>query len=299
MTMTTSMTVTGPAARPRRSATTGSAGARAESDVSTSVGKALSLLNAFLGTGNTALGVSEIARRAGVAKSTAHRLLIVLETHGLVERAGQGWLPGTHLFRLGNTVAICRPERLRDRALPFMQDLYTETQTVVNLGVLHDTQVLYVEKLMSREPVNSPARVGGCMPVYCTAVGKAMLAYSPPELFDRVTAAGMPQLTRRTITTREGLALELAKVRQAGFALDQQESAVGLVCVAAPIVRDGHVLGALSLSLNVRRGLPQHYVPRLLKATRALTELLGTQDYEPLEIPAPASKNTAYERRAG
>jgi DNA-binding IclR family transcriptional regulator len=298
ITMTTGMTVTAPAPPARRSAPLAYRGARAENDVSTSVGKALSLLNAFLGTGNTVLGVSEIARRAGVAKSTAHRLLTVLETHGLVERAGQGWLPGTHLFRLGNTVAMCRPERLRDRALPFMQDLYTETQTVVNLCVLHDTQVLYVEKLVSREPLHSPARVGGCMPVYCTAVGKAMLAHSSAELFDRVTASGMAPLTTRTITTRDGLAAELAKVRRAGFALDQQESAVGLVCVAAPILRDGRMLGALSLSLNVRRGLPQHYVPRLLRATEALAELLGPQDYEAVEISSPASNNMAHGRRA-
>jgi IclR family KDG regulon transcriptional repressor len=253
--------------------------AAADRDTSTSVGKALSLLNAFLGTGNTILGVSEIARRAGVAKSTAHRLLAVLETHGLVERAGHGWLPGTHLFRLGNTVSMCRPQRLRDQALPYMQDLYTETQTMVNLSVLHGTQVLYVEKLLPREPLNSPAAVGGCMPVHCTAVGKAMLAYSPPELFEAVVAGGMPARTTRTIRTREALAEALRQVRQAGFALDQQEAQVGLTCVAAPILQGSRVIGGLSLSLDVRRGLPQHHVPRLLRATHALSALAAL-DYE-------------------
>ena len=241
-----------------------------ERNTSTSVGKALSLLNAFLGSSNTVLGVSEIARRSGVAKSTAHRLLAVLESYGLVERSGDGWLPGTHLFRLGNTVSICRPRRLRDQALPHMQELYLESRTRVNLAVLHGTQVLYVEMLVARENLDSPATVGNCMPIYCTAVGKAMLAYSSKELFDEVVAAGMPAQTTRTITTAAGLQAEMHQIRRVGYAADMQESKSGLACVAAPILQDGRVVGGLSLSVNIRRGQPMQYVPKLLRAVRAI-----------------------------
>ena len=255
--------------------------ARLSGDTSTSVGKALSMLDAFLGS-TVPLGVSDIARRAGVAKSTAHRLLAILELHGLVQRTGERWLPGTHLFRIGNAVPICRPHRLRDQALPQMQSLYLETHAMVNLAVLHspqDTaQVLYVEKLASRETLDSPATVGGCMPIYCTALGKAMLAYSDPDLFDRVVAGGLRPRTTQTITSAAALAAELAQIRRSGFALDRQESTVGLTCVAAPIVREGRVLGALSLSLDVRRGLPQQYVPRLQRAALAVATAVGPLD---------------------
>lgn len=256
----------------------GRPGSRSSADTSTSVGKALSLLNAFLGPNGAALGVSEIARRAGVAKSTAHRLLAVLESHGLVERAGDRWLPGAHLFRLGNTVSMCRPRRLRDQALPHMQVLSSETQAMVNLAVLHGPQVLYVEKLAPRGCVESPASIGGCMPVYCTAVGKAMLAFSPSAMFEAVAAAGMPALTTRTITSASRLAEDLATIRRVGFALDQQESKAGLACVAVPIRRQGRVIAGLSLSLDVRRGLPQQHVARLVRAAEAISLSSGLDD---------------------
>lgn len=254
--------------------------ARLSGDTSTSVGKALSLLDAFLGSSHSALGVSEIARRAGVAKSTAHRLLAILESHGLVERSGDRWLPGAHLFRIGNAVPICRPRRLRDQALPHMQSLYVETHAMVSLAVRHHAQILYVEKLTSREWLDSPAAVGDCLPMHCTALGKAILAHSGPDLFDEVVAAGLRPRTTRTITTPDALAQELRQIRRAGFALDRQEARVGLVCAAVPIRREGRVSGALSLSFDVRRGLPQQYVPRLQRAAQAIS--LAVAADEPL-----------------
>jgi DNA-binding IclR family transcriptional regulator len=260
-----------------------------ESDVSgqatsTSVGKAFALLNAFLGTNNVALGVSDIARRSGVAKSTAHRLLRLLELHGFVERSGDCWRPGAHLFRLGNTVSVCRPHRLRDQALPYLQELCTETRTLVSLAVLHGSQVLYVDKLVARGSFDSPVSIGGCLPVYCTAAGKAMLAFSPPEVFDEVVAAGMPSRTSRTLTTVDELRAEIAQIRQVGYALDQQELKVGLVCVSAPIFHGHTVAGAISLSLDARRGLPQRYAARLMRATDSLSRLGAPADDEDLDL---------------
>jgi IclR family KDG regulon transcriptional repressor len=251
---------------------------RRSADTSTSVGKALSMLDAFLGSSTTSLGVSEIARRASVAKSTAHRLLIVLESHGLVRRIGDRWLPGTQLFRIGNAVSICRPRRLRDQALPHMQHLYVETHAMVSLAVLHQAQVLCVEKLASRETIDSPATVGGCLPLHSTALGKAMLAYSDPDLFDSVVAGGLRARTTRTITSAAVLAGELAQIRRVGFALDQQETTVGLVCAAVPILREQRVIGAISLSLDVRRGLPQQHVPRLRRVAEAIAGSLVLDD---------------------
>ncbi len=250
----------------------------ADQATSTSVGKALASLNAFLGTTNTVLGVSEIARRAEVAKSTAHRLLTLLEGHGLVERAGAGWLLGTHLFRLGNTVPICRPNHMRDQALPIMQDLHQASEGMVNLAVPHDGQILYIEKLASREPLDSPAAVGACLPMYCTALGKAMLAYSPNWLFDTVVAGGLKARTTGTITNPVDLMRDLGRVRRAGFAVDNQESKVGLMCIAAPIVKNGRVLGAMSLSLPARHGVPLTLTARVRRAAEDLSHVIAYED---------------------
>lgn len=262
--------------------------AGADQTTSTSVGKALAILNAFLGTTNTVLGVTEIARRADVAKSTAHRLLTLLEGHGLVERTAAGWLLGTHLFRLGNTVPVCRPNHMRDQALPIMQDLHQASETMVNLAIPHESQVLHIERLAAREPLDSPATVGSCLPMYCTALGKAMLAYSPAWLLDAVVAAGLKPRTSATITDPALLARDLARVRRNGFAIDNQELKVGLMCAAAPIVKNGRVLGALSLTLPARHGVPITLPARVRRAAEDLARVLTYEDdvpglaYEPV-----------------
>jgi DNA-binding IclR family transcriptional regulator len=255
-----------------------------DSATSTSVGKALSILNAFVGSSSTVLGVSEIARRADIPKSTAHRLLTLLEGHGVVERAGTGWLLGTHMFRLGNTVPLCRPHHLRDQALPIMQDLHQASGSIVSLAVPHDGQVLYVEKLTAREPLDSPAAVGGCQPFHCTAVGKAMLAHSPDRLLHDVVAAGLRPRTSETITDPVVLARDLDRVRRLGFAVDNQEAKVGLACIAAPVLRDGRIQGALSLSLPARHGVPMSLIARVRAAADALARQLIYDD-----VPALAA----------
>jgi DNA-binding IclR family transcriptional regulator len=242
-------------------------------DTATSVGKALSILNAFLGAPQSVLGVSEIARRAGVAKSTAHRLLLTLGSHGLVERVADGWRTGPHLFRLGNTVPVCRPRNFRDQALPYMQDLFMSTMTMVNLAVPHENQALIVEQQLTHKDIRTPAFVGGCLPMYCTAIGKAMLAHLPGHVFDAVVANGLRARTTRTVTDAEALAAELDRVRRTGYAMDLQETKVGLICVAAPILAGGKVIGALSLSLETG-AVSEYHVKRLQQAAASMSAAL-------------------------
>ncbi|MDG4834306.1 IclR family transcriptional regulator [Solwaraspora sp. WMMD1047] len=240
-------------------------------DVSTSVGKALALLNTFSNGTSGVLGVSEIARRAGVAKSTAYRLLCILESHGLVEREGDRWLLGAQLFRLGNLVPVCRPRKLRDRALPHMQDLYEATHATIQLAVPHGHQVLYLEKIYGHNHLDSPSTVGGLMPMYCTAVGKAMLSRADAQTVAEVVAGGLTPLTPRTITDPTRLANELATARRTGYAVDRQEARLGLTCVGAPILEHGVVTGALSLSVPAGRLVPD----RSVEAVRHAAQLIS------------------------
>lgn len=261
--MTTS-TLAPPAPRRPREAAAGT-------DVSTSVGKALALLNTFTNGGSGVLGVSEIARRAGIAKSTAYRLLCILESHGLVEREGDRWLLGAHLFRLGNLVPVCRPRKLRDRALPHMQDLYEATHATIQLAVPYDVQVLYLEKIYGHNHLESPSAVGGLMPMYCTAVGKAILSRSEVDAVRAVIGAGLTPLTPRTITDPQQLLGELATARRVGFAVDRQEARLGLTCVGAPILEQGQVVGAISLSVPSGRLVPD----RLVEAVKHAAALIS------------------------
>ncbi|GAA4965849.1 IclR family transcriptional regulator [Nonomuraea thailandensis] len=208
----------------------------------------MNLLESFGSQGSTGIGVSELARRAELSKSTAFRLLGVLERNGVVEKVGQKYRLGERLQELGRQVLAPGHEQVRDVLLPFTMDLYELTRGTVHLAVLHGVEVVYLSKLHGHRPVPSPSRVGGRAPAHCTAVGKVLLAYDHDAL-DRVLRTELRRYTASTITDPAGLAAEIARVRDEGVAFDDQEAAPGLSCVAVPIfgVR-GKVVAAMSVS---------------------------------------------------
>ncbi|GAB2985295.1 IclR family transcriptional regulator [Amycolatopsis acidiphila] len=235
--------------------------------------RVLAILGAFDGESRP-LGTSELARRTGLAKSTVHRLVCALVTHGLLERHGDGVVLGLRLFELAERVP--RQHDLREAALPYMADLRAATRQTVHLAVLDGTEVVYVEILRSRDAPPLPSRVGGRLPAHATGVGKAILAFSPSETVEAVIRGGLPRLSERTIAGPGLLQRELRAVRGNGIAYDHEESRAGLVCAASPITAaDGTIAGALSVSgwvgrLNVRR-----IAPAVRTAALALSRDLG------------------------
>lgn len=218
----------------------------------TSVERAMALLFAF--GGGESIGVTELARRTSMPKSTAHRLLSLLESRGLVARDGVDYALGLSLFELGSRVPIGPHGRLRDAALPFLEDLYGRTQGTVHLAVLAGAEVLYIEKLCGHDPVSSPSRVGLRLPGYCSAVGKALIAHSPRSVVEAVLRRGLEPRTRYTIVRPPVFLRELDAIRGTGTALDREEMELGLECVAAPVLNDrGRAVAAISVS-----GRPGH-----------------------------------------
>lgn len=220
-----------------------------------SVGKALAVLGAFTPEHST-LGVSEVARRADMPKSTVHRLLTILVDGGLISKAGTRYSPGPLLAELAALTNRPDLQRLRDAALPYLLDLYESAHETVHLAVLEGTDVRYVEKIYGHDRVRSPSRVGGHVPAAACALGKAMLAFSDAE-----TVAGacrrLRPLTPYTIVTPRRLALELEAVREQGVAFDRQENTLGLTCVAAPVLGwRGEVVAAVSVTGPVSRFRP-------------------------------------------
>jgi DNA-binding IclR family transcriptional regulator len=212
----------------------------------TSVQKALAVLEAFRGPG-AVLGVTEVARRGQLSKSTAHRMLALLVDEGYVEREGSRYVLGPKLFELGNAAAYARTRTLRSLAMPYMVELLQATQATVHLTTLVDGDLLYLERVYGHQGVRDVPHVGTRVPAAGTAPGDAMRAFDQaPSMLGAMSP-------------------RLAAVRRRGYAL--QESAAphaparATFCLSAPVVARSSRTAVAALSVVLRRN--QHRPPSL------------------------------------
>jgi DNA-binding IclR family transcriptional regulator len=241
-------------------------------DTGTVLGKVLAVLHAF-GVDDDALSLAEIGRRTGLAKGTLHRVAADLVAARLLDRGEGGYRLGGQLFELGMRASLER--RMLEVAIPFMQDLYQRTQEVVHLGILDGTEVMYVEKIGGHRQASAPSRIGGRMPLYCTGIGKALLAFGGRDLLASVVDSGLDRLTPRTIVAPGLLRAELRRVERDGIAYEHEESTVGIACVAAP-VRDGDaVIAAISVTGPVNRFRPEQHAVAVRAAADGVAATLA------------------------
>ncbi len=213
-----------------------------------SVANAARVLKAF--TSQTReWGVSDLARHLDIAKSTTHRLLATLADEGLLEQD-----PDSGRYRLGLAVfdlaAAVQSFDLHEAALTAMTELRNRTGETVQVAVLDGREVVYVERLDSPNTLRLFLEVGRRNWAHCTGCGKALLAFSPPEVVDRALKNWrLPSRTSYTITDHAELRKELAATRQRGYAQNRHESEVGVVSVAAPIrAANGRTVAAVSVA---------------------------------------------------
>jgi IclR family transcriptional regulator, KDG regulon repressor len=243
-----------------------------------SVANAIRLTKAF-SEHEYEMGISALAGRLGLAKSTVHRLATTLVEYDILEqnRESGKYRLGLALFELGTLVR--RKMDAVSESRQQMSALLEMTGETVQLAVLDHLSVLYIRILESRQAVRMSSTVGSRAPAHCTSVGKALLAFQSPEVVKQVMDAGLRRYTANTITTPELLQEELASVRVRGYAVDDEESEVGLRCVAVPI-RDhtGLVAAALSVSAPVQRMTKKNLqttVPTVVAAAEAISRRLG------------------------
>jgi IclR family acetate operon transcriptional repressor len=235
--------------------------------------RAFSLLSVF-NLEHTELGISELARRSSLPKATVHRMVGDMVRLGILEQDGRRLRLGLRLFELGQLVP--RQSTLREAALPYMEDLREATASAVHLAVLEGVEVVYVEILRGRERQVLPSRVGGRMPAHATGVGKAILAFSAPEVVMARIEAGLTRSSPYTIVLPGPLARELQTIRETRVSYDREESAVGVVCAAAPVFgADGRVQGALSVTGRAERLDVERMAPAVRTAALALSRVLG------------------------
>jgi DNA-binding IclR family transcriptional regulator len=207
------------------------------------LGRSATIMEAFNG-GQQLLSLSDLSRRTRLPKSTMHRLVEQLCQVGWLERSHGRYRVGLRLFELGTLAADSN--RLHDAAFPHLQNLAATTGLAVQLAVLDQADVVYLERIVTC-PIRVPTRRGGRNPAYCTALGKALAAYDDAAI-ETVIAAPMPRNTPNTITEPLALRAELEHVRQHGVAFDRGEAYQEIVCVAAPIRGSHRAIGAVSVT---------------------------------------------------
>ena len=243
---------------------------------STVLGKAVRILQAFTAD-DRVLGLAELVRRTGLHKATTFRLAGDLVDNGLLDRVDGGYRLSGSVFELGMRASVERS--LLELAMPFLQDLYARTGETVHLGVLDGHDVVYVAKIAGHRPATSPSRLGGRMPLHCTAIGKALLAHAEPGLRHAVLTGPLERRTPHTLVLPGPLDRQLRAVLTTGVAHEREESALGILCVAAPILGpDDRAIGAVSLTGPVGRFTPERHVGALRGATTALAATVARRD---------------------
>lgn len=242
---------------------------------SSSVDKAAALLMAFGQTGGCAT-LTELAREAGIPKSTAHRLLGTLRSAGLVDRNEMDWYLLHPVVRLGALALRGETALLREVALPYMAELYEETHENVHLAMLDGHEIVYLEKVYGHRSTPSPSRVGRRAPCHTSGLGKAILAFSDETTVRQVVSAGLRPMTPRSIVLPRVFARQLEAIRETGLAFDREETREGLNCIAAPIISPaGRPVAAISVAGSTRTVRPEIIAPKVRAAAAEIGRKAG------------------------
>jgi DNA-binding IclR family transcriptional regulator len=234
--------------------------------------KVVSILLTF--TDGNVQSLTEIARLAGLPVSTAHRLVTELAAWGVLERTDDAhYRPGVPLRMIGGQAPHL--PNLQERARRVMEDVATATRSDVRLGVLEGLEVGYTEKPAGHRPA-STVSADGALPAHATAMGKALLAFSPPSVVDALLDRGLERFTPYTLTTPDRLRRALSVIRLTRVALCRWELELGVAAVAVPVFGGGGtIVAALELKVRDLRGDLHRMQPALVIAARCLSRELA------------------------
>jgi len=244
-----------------------------------SIIRAYNVLRCFSGE-KTHFKISEIAHQLQLDRSTTYRILLSLEKCGFVEKdkkTGEYSL-GVATFETGNT--YLRRMDFIQISKPIMADLALEVRETVHLAVLSDTEIVYVDKVDSPRTLGVMSKIGQRAPVYCTALGKVLLAHQPNDELSRIVQQiKLKPFTRNTISSKRKLVEELRKIRKQGYALDQKEYEQDVECIGAPIRNHlGNTIAAISISGPQRKiNTPQEkqFIGHVVKAAASVSSKMG------------------------
>jgi DNA-binding IclR family transcriptional regulator len=231
--------------------------------------------------------LTELAAAAGMPKPTVHRLLTVLTETGMVRALPDGgYAPGP--FGLALATAFLESVEVRAEAQTAMERLVRESQETVALGILDGTQVVYIDKKDAPQAVRMHSRVGKVNPAHSSAIGKAMLAFSPPETVAAVITQGLVARTPNTITDPDRFRQALAEVRERGYAVDHMENEDGIRCVGAPVLdHRGQPVAGLSVAGPSYRVTPEQVPTLAALVCQAAEEVSRRLGHDRTQPPSP------------
>ncbi|NLU83784.1 IclR family transcriptional regulator [Rhodococcus sp. HNM0569] len=233
----------------------------------------MAILQAFT-VERTTLTFAQIRDATGLPKATVHRLLGDLVEHGLLDRTGSTYRLSRLVFELGMRASVERG--LIEVSGPFLEELRDRVREIVHLGVREGSEVVYVAKIGAHLGGGAPSRIGGRMPLHATALGKVLLAFSPVDEQNRILAEPLARFTPRTVTEPGRLRRQLDEIRESGLSREYEESAVGVVCVAAPVLdRDDRIVAAVSVTGPTTGFQPERHAGAVRAAARGISATLA------------------------
>ncbi len=270
---------------------------------SQSLERGLAILSSF-SSRRSLIGVSELSRELDLSRSTTHRYVATLAQLGYLRQD-----PASRRYGLGPKVldlgfAAINSMDLREIAAPYLRQLSDETQHTVNLAILDGIDVVYIERCRTSGPgqrdIDLNLHVGARLPGYCTAMGKAILAFVPDDHLEAVIRkTDFAPRGPNTLTTSEAFREELGRIRASGIAVNNEELAYGLRSIAAPIHSgSGEVIAALNLAVHrtmaTMEDLIAHFGPAVSRTAQDISLGMGHRPAPPI---APAVMAGASSRR--
>jgi len=234
--------------------------------------RVLAILAAF-DAGHRSLSLADLARRAGLPLSTAHRLVGELVSWGALRKLDDGYAIGSRIWELG-LLAPAEAD-LRQVAAPFISDIYAATRATVQLAVRDGAEVLYLARSAGRDSVAVRNDIGSRLPLHATGVGKVLLAHAPVEISGQILKR-LIRVTPYTVTEPGRLVRQLQQVRKDGYATTAQEMSLGACSVAVPVVDADHrVRAAIGVVVpDLHRGVDR-YVSVLSVAANGIARQLN------------------------
>jgi DNA-binding IclR family transcriptional regulator len=217
-------------------------GSSPRTSVSSTVAKAIGIVEILASKADVGISLGELSALIDMPKSSTHRYLVTLQELGLAVRKD-----GVKVIELAGS--FLEKSDIRNESQAIMNELAEKTGETIHLAVPSGTEVVYIAKIESKHTLGMSSRLGTRLPLYCTSLGKSILAFSRPELLQAVLAERLEARTAHTIISAEALQTELVAVRSQGFALDNEENEPGICCVGAPILDySGKAIAAISIS---------------------------------------------------
>ena len=242
------------------------------------VDRALAILKLFIHEDGE-MSASEIGQHLDLHRSTTFRFLATLTSSGFIEQNPENgkYYLGVASLELGS--AFLRHSNLRDAAMEFLEALRDDSGETVHLAIMEDHEVIYLEKLGGLHPIGlMSSRVGSRSPAYCTGLGKAWLANIPEDQAAEIfQSTERRKFTENTIVERHAFFEELSRIRSDGYAIDDQEHEMGVMCIAAPVFDHKGIVAAISAAGPSDRMLKKMEEDQLALMVKEAARLLSTR----------------------